>query len=311
MKILFVWTGVTSYMTDCWRELAKWDGVDLKVVIEKHHSGSEIDVNTVLHGFDFDVVDEDVDVDLKGWKPDIVFAVGWRSRSVRKLVNERTFSGIPKVCCFDMPWRWQLRCIAARWVIGGFLGRYDAAFVPGARAAKYAKWLGFKNIYKGLFSLDVSRFANTSGKRDFLYVGRHSPEKRLDLIQDAYRIYRENGGTWNLDFYGGKNFVQPSDVPNLYRNHACLLMASSFDPWPLVILEATAAGLSVIASDRCGNVEELGAIKVKYGDAFAMADKMLEVERGIGVVEHRERAMQYDCHCWVERVLEICNAYSK
>ena len=311
MKILFVWTGVTSYMADCWRELAKREGVDLKVVIEKHHSGSEIDVNTVLHGFDSIVVDKDAVVDLKGWLPDIIFAVGWRSKSVRQVVCETTFSDVPKICCFDMPWRWGLRCLFARWILCGFLRCYDAAFVPGERAAKYARWLGFKSIYRGLFSLNTDRFNGKPGNRDFMFIGRDAPEKRIDVIKKAYALYRKKGGKWNLDIYGGKRFVQPSEVPKLYQSHACLLLASSFDPWPLVMLEATAAGLSVVASDRCGNVEELGARKVRYGNVEAMADAMLEIERGIGVVENRNRAKQYDCHCWAERVLEICSAYSK
>jgi glycosyltransferase involved in cell wall biosynthesis len=311
VKILFVWTGVTSYMADCWRELAKRPEVELKVVIEAHHSGSEIDVNGVLQGFDVSVVDKGADVDFGDWLPNVIFAVGWRSRVVRKIVERSKFCGIPKICCFDMPWRWQLRCVAARWALGGFLRHYDAAFVPGNRAAKYARWLGFKSIYRGLFSLNTDRFNGKPGNRDFMFIGRDAPEKRIDVIKKAYDIYRRKGGKWNLDIYGGKRFVQPAEVPKLYQSHACLLLASSFDPWPLVMLEATAAGLSVIASDRCGNVEELGARKVRYGNVGKMADAMLEIEHGIGVVENRERAKRYDCHCWVERVLEICDAYSK
>ena len=33
MRILFVWTGLTSYMGDCWRELAGRRDVDLKVLV--------------------------------------------------------------------------------------------------------------------------------------------------------------------------------------------------------------------------------------------------------------------------------------
>lgn len=306
MKILFVWTGVTSYMADCWRELAKRPEVDLRVVIERHSSGAEIDVGNVLKGFDAKVVDHDANIELGGWMPDAIFAVGWHSTTVRKVVKDGRYRDIPKVCCFDMPWRWLPRCIAARWVLRRFLKNYAASFVPGERAARYARWLGFRSIHNGLFSLDSSRFSGDAGRRDFMFIGRDAPEKRMDLLKAAYRRYRGLGGKWGFDIYGGTNFVQPSDVPNLYRTHACLLLASSFDPWPLVMLEATTAGLTVIASDRCGNVDELGAVKVKYGDADAIAEAMLRVERGECSQSRRALAEQYDCRVWADRVLNIC-----
>ena len=306
MKILFVWTGVTSYMADCWRELARRNGIDLKVIIERHRSGSEIDISGVLHGFDFRIAEEGSLVKPDGWVPDVIFAVGWHSRIVREIVGCERLRAVPKVCCFDMPWRWKLRCVAARWVLGMFLRKYDAAFVPGEMAARYARWLGFRRIHKGLFSLDASRFPGEAGAKDFMFIGRDAPEKRIDLIRAAYDCYWAKGGSWNLDIYGGSNFVQPSEVPALYKTHACLLLASSFDPWPLVMLEATLSGLMVIASDRCGNVDELGARKIRYADVDAMAEAMLKAEHGEICAAGRDRAIPYDCRRWADRVLAIC-----
>ena len=306
MKILFVWTGVTSYMADCWRELARKPDIELKVVIERHSSGAEIDVSKTLSGFNVQLVSDSDEVALGEWMPNVIFAVGWHSKTVRSVVTSAKYQAIPKVCCFDMPWRWQPRCIAARWVLHPFLRKYSAAFVPGERAARYAQWLGFRKIHKGLFSLDTSRFANEPGKQGFMFVGRNSPEKRIDVIKAAYELYRRNGGKWGLDIYGGSNFVQPSEVPNLYRSHACLLLASSFDPWPLVMLEATSAGMMVIASDRCGNVDELGAISVPYGDISAMADAMMDAERGALKASGRGRTSRYDSRIWAEHVVSIC-----
>ena len=307
MKVLFVWTGVTSYMADCWRELSNRDGIELRVVIVRHVSGSEIDVGGVLRGFDASVVDDGCIPNMDGWTPDIVFAVGWRSVSVRRIIKNRQLHSVPKVCCFDMPWRWELRCLFARWVLGGFLRRYDAAFVPGARASRYAMWLGFRKIYRGLFSLNAQRFNGIPGKKDFMFIGRNAPEKRIDLLNEAYSLYRKMGGSWSFDIYGGSNFVQPSEVPNLYKNHACLLLASSFDPWPLVMLEATAAGLTVVASNRCGNVEELGAKSVRYGDPQEMSEAMIRVERGEIQPAGRSVALQYDSTAWADRVQKICD----
>ena len=61
MKILFVWTGLTSYMGDCWRELAGRKDVDLKVVVAvEARNARQIDFkgSDVLRGLDAVVVDD-------------------------------------------------------------------------------------------------------------------------------------------------------------------------------------------------------------------------------------------------------------
>ena len=148
-----------------------------------------------------------------------------------------------------------------------------------------------------------------------MYVGRYSGEKRVDIVEKAHRLYSERGGTWDLDCYGqGGKFVQPDEMPRIYAEHACLLLASAFDPWPLVALEARAAGCDVIMSDRCGNRFELPGVRVvPFGDAEAMARAMKEEEgkgkreqgtgvAGTGVDEVLEK---YDCKAWAERTLGL------
>lgn len=325
MKILFVWTGVTSYMADCWRALQRQSGIELKVVVEQVASGSDFNAAHVLRDLDCVLTTADgFDVSsLRAFRPDVVFAVGWHSRIVRAVVSEPDWKDIPKICCFDLPWRWSLRCFAAKFVLGAFLRRYSAAYVPGRACERYAKWLGFRKVYKGLFSIDVSRFGTgaAADRKGFLYVGRFSEEKRLDLIFAAYARYRESGGSWTLDLYGSGNaipdlpsaadglsvhpFVQADEVPRLYAGHACLLLASAFDPWPLVALEARAAGCEVIQSDRCGNRLELDTRVVRYGDAGAMARKMLEVERA-GCAGTPGRVENWGCEAWTKRTIGIC-----
>ena len=325
MKILFVWTGLTSYMADCWRRLASVDGVELKVVVENVDSGRAFDAERVLAGLDFVLVGDGsahgcaVDGLLAGWRPDVVFAVGWHSLVVRGLVKRSEWRGIPKVCCFDMPWRWSLRCVVARWVLHSFLRNYSAAYVPGRICAKYAAWLGFHRIETGLFSIDETKLRrpNPATRREgFLYVGRYSSEKRMDLVEKAHGRYRELGGTWTLDCYGqGGRFVQPDEMPGIYASHACLLLASAFDPWPLVALEARTAGCGVIMSDRCGNRFELPGVRVvKFGDVEAMARAMVEFERRMGSEDGTgadEVLAKYDCGAWAKRTLGLAAELTK
>ena len=342
MKILFVWTGVTSYMADCWRKLQQ-PGVELKVVVEQMASGKEFVAEKVLAGLDYALVSntETLRHGVLELTPDVIFAVGWHSKVVREVVTRTAWKDVPKVCCFDLPWRWQFRCLAAKFVLWPFLHHYDAAYVPGKACARYAKWLGFKRIDRGLFSIDVGRFSNREAKgprADFLYVGRFAPEKHLDVMLKAFARYRELGGAWSLDLYGSgalpdfaqtsdfahalhvHSFVQAAEMPRIYHEHACLLLTSDFDPWPLVALEAKASGCEVIQSDRCGNRFELNTRVVKFGDVEALARKMLKVEREVKVRGEGEQRkvdlslsastsglglMSYDCHAWAKRTLGI------
>ena len=346
MKILFVWTGVTSYMADCWRKLQQQPGIELKVVVEQMASGREFIAEKVLAGLDYALVSntETLRRGALDSAPDVIFAVGWHSKVVRDVVTRTAWKDVPKVCCFDLPWRWQFRCLAAKFVLWPFLRHYDAAYVPGKACARYAKWLGFRRIDRGLFSIDVGRFSNLEAKglrSGFLYVGRFAAEKHLDVLLMAFARYRELGGTWSLDLYGSgtlpnspnlssfsnlfhvHSFVQAAEMPRIYHEHACLLLTSDFDPWPLVALEAKASGCEVIQSDRCGNRFELNTRVVKFGDEKALAQEMMKVESEVKVRGEGEPRkvdlslstsastsgfdlMSYDCNAWAKRTLEIC-----
>lgn len=324
MRVLFVWTGLTSYMGDCWRELVKRDSVELKVVIAvEERNARQIDFkeNDVLCGLDAVVIGDDLmPPDFGDWQPDVMFMVGWRSKVCRFYSESPKWANVPKVCCFDMPWRWKLRCVAAPFVLRRYLRRYSAAFVPGSACERYAKWLGFWKIYRGLFGISVKRFAAVKGcagdNGSFLYIGRNSPEKRLDVLQEGYRRYKERGGKREFRLFGKGlpgGFVAPSDVPAIFRSSAAFVLASDFDPWPLVLLEAMSAGCPVIASDRCTNRPELGKnwIVFRHGDAgdltkaLARFDTIHDFDINIMKQENVEFASQYDCSRWANRVLGI------
>ena len=308
MNILFVWTGVTSYMADAWRALKAADGVRLFVAVEQVDSGKAFDAATVLAGLDYTLGEA-----APPFEPDVIFAGGWRSRATRRWL--RRYPRVAKVFCLDMPWRDSPRCYLARFALRPFLRQFAAVYVPGAASARYARYLGFADsrIFRALYAVDGAKFraaasAADGRRRGFLYVGRYSPEKRVDLVRSAYARYRELGGAWELDEYGqGGRFATAAEMPGVYAGHAALLLASAFDPWPLVMLEAKWAGLEVIASDRCGNGRELVARVVPYGDVEAMAREMLAVERGQNPPPSVELS-PYDVRAWVTRTLDIAAA---
>ena len=309
MKILFVWSGLTGYMGDCWRELAEAPGVELKISVDMAGSlyGGGFEAENVMRNLDWsDRLPSD------GWTPDVVFTVGWRNALCREAALRRWGGATRKVCCFDMPWEWRLRKIAARFVLWRYLRRFDAAFVNGASAAKYAHWLGFRGdrLYTGLIATNLRRFGAHVGGGGFLYVGRESPEKGLDILREAHELYRKNGGTWPLRIVSG---VSPDVLGEIYAKADCFVLASRHEPWGVVLVEAAAAGLPIICTDACGARHEVvkgNGIVVKAGSVREMAEAMVRMgngERGMGNGERgRELAKPYSCEAWAERVLGIC-----
>lgn len=312
MKILFVWTGLTRCAGDCWRALAALPDVELKVFLDA--APDAVVEQDILHGLDYAFVRSETDARTRAvaYRPDILFVVGWHSKVVRSFVERADWADVPKVCCFDMPWRWQFRCVAARFVLWRYVRRFRAAYVPGRLGLQYANWLGFGWVYRGFLAMDLNKFRVRNAcerRKGFLFVGRKSPEKRIDLIEKAFARYRELGGTWQIGYCHATPYSQ---MPQVYARNACLVLASERDAWPLVALEARASGCEVIQSDRCGNRFELDTRIVRFGNVEAMAREMLAVERG----DEPKRATaenleEYDCGTWARRTLEIAKGLAK
>lgn len=318
MKVLFVWSGLTGYMGDCWRELAKREGVELKVAVdlEEKWFGSQFSPDDVLRGLDWT---QQLPYD---WSPDVVFTVGWHNKLCRQATLKYSElkvqnSKLKLICCLDMPWEWRLRKVAARFVLWRYLRRFDAAFVPGVSSARYARWLGFAedDVFKGLFATNTRRFdGRRKGGGGFLYVGRTAPEKGIDVLRVANEIYRSKGGKWPLNIVNG---VSPDELGSVYADADCFVLASRWEPWGVVLVEAAAAGLPIICTDKCGARHEVvkgNGLVVKAGDAAAMAVAMLKVERGMAGLQPelgKELSEPYSCEAWADRVVDFCRRFTK
>lgn len=317
MKVLFVWPGLTGYMGDCWRELASRDGIDLKIAVDLSDKcfGGNFSASDVLRNLDWNPAT--LQNDTLDWHPDVLFTVGWHNKACRSAVE--AFPEARKVCCFDMPWEWRFRKVAARFVLWRYLRRFDAAFVPGVIAAKYARWLGFNdgNIFKGLFSTDITRFAAHNGGGGFLFLGREVSDKGVDVLRKAYELYKGNGGKWALSVVSN---ASPSEVAKYYSEADCFILPSRWEPWGVVLAEAAAAGLPIICTDKCGARFEVvrdNGVVVKSGDAGALAAAMHKIENmsadarlSMGA-KGKALAQSYSCQAWADRVINICNQLLK
>ncbi|WP_299363173.1 glycosyltransferase [uncultured Paracoccus sp.] len=131
--------------------------------------------------------------------------------------------------------------------------------------------------------LCVARF--TPQKNHAVLIGamarlaRSHPDARLQLVgtgpgEAAIRARIDRLGLRNVDLLGHRD-----DVPDLMAAADLLVLPSAFEGLPLVVLEAMAAGLPVVATRIGGVVEALGPDHpwlVPPGDRLALASAMAD-----------------------------------
>jgi len=113
-----------------------------------------------------------------------------------------------------------------------------------------------------------------SGKTVFLYAGRLVARKNVDLIIRAARRLNDDGiavliagdgeergrleslagDAPNIVFAGR---IEPSELPACYAVSDVLVLPAAREPWGLVVNEAMASGLAVIAHRHCGSAVDL------------------------------------------------------
>jgi 1,2-diacylglycerol 3-alpha-glucosyltransferase len=75
-----------------------------------------------------------------------------------------------------------------------------------------------------------------------------------DLRPRLHALARELGLEQRVHWPG---FVQYPDLPVYYALADAFILASTIEPWGLVVNEAMACGLPVLVSDRCGCAPDL------------------------------------------------------
>jgi glycosyltransferase involved in cell wall biosynthesis len=106
-------------------------------------------------------------------------------------------------------------------------------------------------------------------------------------------------------------FRQPAELLDIMRGAGVFVLPSRFDPWPLVVVEASAAGLPVIATEACGSSVEMvrpyfNGLTVASGETDALARAMLwahEQHAQLSAMGERGRhfAAAYSAQMWAMR----------
>ncbi|MDP2318331.1 MAG: glycosyltransferase family 4 protein [Acidobacteriota bacterium] len=315
IRVVFCWTDVSGYMAACWRALAQRPGIDLHILhpellLRANPFRQDAELMRGVSTENFNAGARDIDRVLldavTSKRPDVVVICGWLYWPYTKLVQSRELRHARIIVGMDSPWRGTLTQRLARFRLAGLIRRLDGMVTSGERSRQYARRLGVAEhrIRTGFYGFDYDAYSRVadgrSGKpgewpRQFLYVGRYVPAKDLATLVAAYSEYRRSvTAPWGLTCCGWgdevrflKNvpgivdagFTPPSQLPEVFSRHGAFVLPSQFEPWGVVVAEASAAGLPVICTTACGAGDDVvrdyySGITVATGDVSGLARAM-------------------------------------
>lgn len=226
-----------------------------------------------------------------------------------------------------------------------FYMEFDKVIAPTDEIKKILKENGFKGVEVLPSGMDLEKF-KVNRIKDlrkkfkipknafvFIYFGRVSFEKRLDVLMKAFKMieddrtylviagtgpflkkFEEMGreiGIKNIRFTG---FVPDEDLVSCYRMGDVFVSASDTETQGLVFVEAMACGLPVIGSDVGGSKDMIKDGKIgflfKAGDENDLAEKMKKImddrTREKFIKNIPKYVKEFDSSRIAEKFLRIC-----
>lgn len=211
-------------------------------------------------------------------KPDLIWTSGWMDKDYCKVAGiYRKETGISVIAGSDTQWRGGKQWFNVLFSRFRHKRWFSHLFVSGVWQYEYARLLGYdkNHILMHNLSADVSVFEKMDivGKqadypRNLLFVGRFAQVKGLSFLLEAWKSIPDRKG-WTLTLVGNgplretlegypdvviKDFMSQEQLVNEMQNAGAFILPSIAEPWALVLHEAAAGGLPILASDCCGAV---------------------------------------------------------
>lgn len=178
-----------------------------------------------------------------------------------------------------------------------FLEHFHLYLAPGEKTQQYLEYMKVENskivitgyavennyflreYYKRKNNLTSNTIKNIYTGKNFLFVGRLSPEKNIIQMLQAFNAVKHLDKNWGLLLLGSGplkeriesfilnnnlekqihlvGFVQQKEIVKYYTFSDVLILPSLSEPWGLVVNEAMLCRMPVIVSNRCGCAPEL------------------------------------------------------
>ncbi len=352
LKVIFCWSDISGYMAACWKTLHDLPDIDVFVIAFKNSTETEFP-DQLMQGIPCQLLNlqEKQDANLiknlvLKERPDVMVFCGWLHKPYSKLAFSSELRETAKVMGMDTPWWGTPKQHLAPFALCSYLQQMNRVVVTGERSWQYARHLGVEpaNIIRGLYGIDFNTWSplyekrlQNSWPRSFLFVGRYAEAKAPDVLAQAYQLYREQvSEPWNLICCGkgplvsqleghpgidNRGFVQPSQMQDIWHSAGAFILPSRFDPWPLALVEAAAAGLPVICTDVCGSAVEVirpyyNGLMIPPENPQALAKALLTIherydELSVWGKRSQELAAAYGADIWARRWQEMVKDLQK
>jgi glycosyltransferase involved in cell wall biosynthesis len=261
-------------------------------------------------------------------EPTVIYTSGWMDKIYMAVCKKiQRMRSIPIIAGSDTKWhggkQW-LNVLAAPFFHKKCFSHIQVA---GIWQYEYARRLGFSQrcILMHNLSADVEIFHNVNIQnkkekypRRLLYIGRFSPEKGLKYLIDAWNSIIDRK-LWVLTLIGNGpekesminnkdvevfDFMQQKELTRYMQNSGCFILPSIKEPWAVVLHEAAAGGLPILASNICGAVPYF-VINNYNGFTFAPANSLeikIAIEKIINTSEEKLIEMSYNSRKLSERI---------
>lgn len=195
-------------------------------------------------------------------------------------------------------------------------------FVSSAAKEEFDRFCFYNNIPRAIRNrlklisnaVDVATSLPTrSGERTgLLFVGRNSPEKRINLfLEVATQLQREAAGQFRFTIVGANNewneqsvnfmgeITEQDQMQKIYREHDILIVTSEREGFPVVIMEAMANGLVVIATpvgDIPNRLDNKNGIVLISSDAKDVVSETLKQVKMLAGEPDKMSAIRSEAH---------------
>ncbi len=285
MRILYLYTELMGYNLPVLRQLVERYGASIDVIHWNRNKLTPYKPDAIpgvtFHERSALTPAEMVEFALK-LSPQVVYITAWMDRGYFPVARALKARGVPVVTGLDSQWTGSLRqrlgAQLVRWV---YKPRYFShVWVPGPLQFEYAARIGFHKdeVICNLLTGDSALFSRAARARAslapggyphaFLFVGRFAQDKGIDILVNAYDIYRQRyGGSWGLTCVGNgpmqslldnhpgvvvEPFLSQPKLVELALRAGAFVLPSRYEPWGVVVHEFAAAGMPLILSGRVG-----------------------------------------------------------
>jgi glycosyltransferase involved in cell wall biosynthesis len=335
LKVVFCWSDISGYMAACWRALNDSAEVDVFIIafqaLTETAFGSRLMQDIPSKLLDLEERNNATAIEqlVLSQHPHVVVIGGWLHQPYTKLVSVTELQNTAFVMGMDTPWQDNVRQRLAPLVLRSYLQRMERVVVTGERSWQYAKRLGFApdRIDRGLYGIDYDSWqplwaarSPVDWPRSFLFVGRYISIKAVDILIQAYQAYRKQvRDPWDLVCCGqgelksqlagqpgiiDRGFLQPDEMNSVWQSAGAFILPSRFDPWPLAIVEAAAAGLPIICTDTCGSGVEV--VRSWYNGLVIPEENTKSLTQALLIFERRHAELPV----WGRRSQELAAPYA-